>query len=149
MAKSRSFTFDGGAGTYLGTLILQALVTVFTLGIAYPYALVLRQRWKAHHTQINGVRLIFTGTGLGLFGQWIKWLALMIITIGVYSFWVIPRINQWVTEHTDFDPSSPPPPAFLVGSVTYAPVSAMVQAPGMAGQLTAMPGPALSAGSPE
>lgn len=103
MSRSKSFVFDGGAATYVGTCILASLVTLFTLGIAYPYALVLIQRWKAKHTFINGVQLKFTGTGAGLFGQWIKWFFLTLITFGIYSFWVTPRMTQWIVEHTDFD----------------------------------------------
>ena len=44
MAKSKNFVFDGGAGSYVGTSILAFLITIFTLGICYPYALVLLQR---------------------------------------------------------------------------------------------------------
>jgi len=102
MAKSQNFVFDGGAATYFGTMILSILITILTLGIAYPYALVLQQRWKAKHTYVKGFQLKFTGTGIGLFGQWIKWFLLCIITLGIYSFWVAPRLQRWVVEHTDF-----------------------------------------------
>lgn len=102
MAKSKNFVFDGGAGTYVGTCILAFLVTVCTLGIAYPYALVLKQRWIAKHTYVKGFQLKFTGTGVGLFGQWIKWFLLCVITLGIYGFWVAPRLRRWIVEHTDF-----------------------------------------------
>lgn len=107
MTKSKNFVFDGGAATYLGTSILAFLITVLTLGIAYPYALVLKQRWKAKHTYVKSYRLKFTGTGIGLFGNWIKWLFLCIVTLGIYSFWVAPRVTRWVVEHTDFDEHQP------------------------------------------
>ena len=100
-----AFYFDGGAGTYLGTGILASLITVVTLGIALPYAIVLRQRWVCKHTYIEGRRLMFTGTGIGLFGNWIKWLFLIVITLGIYSFWVVPRITKWKVENQAFDPS--------------------------------------------
>ncbi|KRC64052.1 hypothetical protein ASE12_04315 [Aeromicrobium sp. Root236] len=103
--NSGRFRFDGGAATYFGTGLLAALITICTLGICYPFALVLRERWRAKHTYIDGHRLVFTGTGLGLFGLWIKWLLLMVITLGIYSFWVAPRIQKWKVEHTDFDPT--------------------------------------------
>ena len=70
--NSGRFRFDGGAGTYLGTGVLALLVTVFTLGICYPFALVLRERWRAKHTYLDGQRLTFTDTGIGLCGLWIK-----------------------------------------------------------------------------
>jgi uncharacterized membrane protein YjgN (DUF898 family) len=107
MAKSKNFTFDGGAATFVGTAILGFLITVFTLGICYPFALVLMQRWKAKHTYIRGLQLQFTGTGMGLFGNWIKWLSLTLITLGIYGFWVQPRLQQWIVEHTDFAPRQP------------------------------------------
>ena len=108
MAKSNAFRFDGGAGTYLGTGILAFLVTILTFGICFPFALVLRQRWRAKHTYINGQRLIFNGSAVGLFGNWIKWFLLTVITLGIYGFWVGPRIQKWIVENTDFDPTYPP-----------------------------------------
>lgn len=97
-----SFTFDGGAGTYVGTGILAALITVFTLGICYPFALVLRERWRAKHSFIDGRQLVFRGSAIGLFGLWIKWFLLSVITLGVYLFWVGPRIAAWKWKNTAF-----------------------------------------------
>ena len=112
MGRSRSFTFDGGAATYLGTSILAAVVTILTLGICYPFALVLRLRWRSKHTYINGHRLIFVGTAMSLFGNWLKWLFLSVITLGIYLFWVVPRVTKWVVENTDFYPAWTPGPAY-------------------------------------
>jgi uncharacterized membrane protein YjgN (DUF898 family) len=106
--KSGRFHFDGGAGTYLGTGILAAFITILTAGICYPFALVLLERWRAKHTHIDGQRLVFTGTGIGLFGLWIKWFLLIIVTAGIYSLWVAPRIQQWKVENTAFDPTWTP-----------------------------------------
>jgi uncharacterized membrane protein YjgN (DUF898 family) len=103
MARSSGrFTFDGGAATYFGTALLGMLITIVTLGICYPFALVLRERWRAKHSYIDGRRLDFTGSAMGLFGNWIKWLILIIVTIGIYAFWVGPRIAAWKWKHTDF-----------------------------------------------
>lgn len=103
MVKTGRFRFDGGAGTFVGTALLGWLITVVTLGICYPFALVLVERWRAKHSYIDGRRLVFTGSAWGLFGNWVKWLLLSIITLGIYLFWVIPRLTQWKWEHTDFD----------------------------------------------
>ena len=108
MAPSGRVRFDGGAATYVGTGILAALITVATFGICYPFALVLRERWRAKHSYIDGYRLVFTGSATALFGNWIKWLCLSVITLGIYLFWVGPRIARWKWEHTDFDRSRQP-----------------------------------------
>jgi uncharacterized membrane protein YjgN (DUF898 family) len=101
-ANSKRFTFDGGALTYVGTGLLALFLTIFSLGILYPFALVLRQRWRAKHSYIDGKQLIFTGSAWGLFGNWLKWLFLSIITLGIYLFWVGPRIQRWIWQNTDF-----------------------------------------------
>lgn len=44
--------------------------------------------------------MIFRGTGAQLFGNYIKWLLLSIITFGIYSLGLPIKIQQWVTKHT-------------------------------------------------
>ena len=102
MAKSKTFVFDGGAATYYGTFILGILITLFTFGLGYPWALCLFHKWKAKHTYVNGKRLIFIGGGFSLIWLWIKWYIFTILTLGIYIFWVIPSLNRWIVEHTDF-----------------------------------------------
>ena len=101
-AQTRQFAFDGGAATYLGTALLAFFITVLTLGICYPFALVLRERWRAKHSYIEGRQLVFNGSAWGLFGLWWKWLILIIITIGIYGFWVGPRLYRWRWENTSW-----------------------------------------------
>lgn len=103
MAVSKNFTFDGGAGTYLGIQLGAFFITLFSIGIAYPWALCMTQKWKAKHTFINGRRLVFIGGGFSLIGLWLKWVVLMIITLGIYSFWVGPSLQKWIVTHTDFE----------------------------------------------
>jgi uncharacterized membrane protein YjgN (DUF898 family) len=102
MARNSEFKFVGGAGNYIGTALLGGLITVFTFGICYPFALVLMERWKAKHATIEGRQVVFTGTAIGLFGLWIKWSILTVITVGIYSLWVGPKIQQWKWENLEF-----------------------------------------------
>jgi uncharacterized membrane protein YjgN (DUF898 family) len=63
---------------------------------------VLLERWRAKHSYIEGRQLVFNGSAWGLFGLWLKWLILMVITLGIYSFWVMPRLYRWKWEHTSW-----------------------------------------------
>ena len=94
--------FDGGLLQKIGWSLLGILVTVFTLGICYPWAVCMVYRWETKHTVINGHRLDFDGTAIQLFGNWIKWFLLTIITIGIYGFWVSIALKKWKTKHTFF-----------------------------------------------
>jgi uncharacterized membrane protein YjgN (DUF898 family) len=106
--SSGRFYFDGGALSYLRTGLLAAIITICTFGLGFPFALVLMERWRVSHTYIDGQRLIFTGTGLGLFGLLVRSFLLVMFTFGLYSFWVAPRIQAWRVEHTGFDPTWQP-----------------------------------------
>lgn len=92
--------FDGGLLGYIGWVIFGAIITVFTLRLATPWAIVNMYRWEIEHTVIDGKRLAFSGTGWGLFGQWIKWWFLSIITLGIYGFWVHIKLLDWKARHT-------------------------------------------------
>ena len=73
---------------------MGALVTIFTLGICYPWAFTMIYDWEIKHTVINGKRLKFDGKAIQLFGSWIKWFLLIIITLGIYRFWLPIKLRQ-------------------------------------------------------
>jgi len=54
----------------------------------------MRYRWRSQHAMIDGRRLKFTGSALSLFGHWLKWWLLCIITIGIYGFWVASQLAE-------------------------------------------------------
>jgi uncharacterized membrane protein YjgN (DUF898 family) len=96
--------FDGSVLGNFGTNLASALISLITLGIGLPWAVAYRQRWLTSHTVIGGRRLRFDGNGGQLFGNYIKWFLLSIITLGIYAAFFMPvRIQQWVTKHTLFD----------------------------------------------
>lgn len=100
--QTQNSYFDGGLLQLIGWQILGGLVTAFTFGICYPWAICMIYRWEAKHTVVSGHRLKFTGTALQLFGNWIKWLLLTVITFGIYGFWLNIKLMQWKAKHTVF-----------------------------------------------
>lgn len=95
--------FDGGLLQLIGYRLLGTLITFFTLGICFPWAVCMIYNWKIKHTVINGRRLAFNGKAIQLFGNWIKWLLLCLITIGIYSFWLSISLEKWKVKHTYFE----------------------------------------------
>ena len=92
--------FTGGLLGLIGISIAQIIITLFTLGLAFPWAVCLKESWIASHTTIDGRQLYFDGTGGQLFGNYIKWFFLTLITLGIYAFWLSIKMKQWVTKHT-------------------------------------------------
>jgi uncharacterized membrane protein YjgN (DUF898 family) len=103
MANEVNSSFDGSVLGNFGTTLAAGLLTVITFGIGAPWAVAYRQRWLASHTTIEGKRLAFDGTGGQLFGNYIKWWLLSIITLGIYATFFLPvRLQQWTAKHTYF-----------------------------------------------
>ena len=92
--------FTGGLLGMIGVGILQALIIIFTLGLALPWAICMKESWYAKHTIIDGTQLTFDGNGAQLFGNYIKWFLLTVITLGIYGFWLSIKMKQWVVKHT-------------------------------------------------
>lgn len=92
--------FTGGLLGLIGINILTAIICGLTLGLGYPWAVCVKQRWYAKHTFIDGRQLRFDGTGGQLFGKYIVWFLLTLITFGIYGFWLSIKMEQWVVSHT-------------------------------------------------
>lgn len=76
--SGRSY-FDGNLAELIGYRVLCYLITVFTLGIGYPWAACMFARWETQHTVVNGRRLTFDGRGGELIGSWLLWIFLGIV----------------------------------------------------------------------
>lgn len=92
--------FDGGVLERIGLSIVASILTFISFGILLPFGFVLIKRYEINHTVINGKRLQFKGKAVGLFGNYIKWFLLCLITFGIYGFWVPVKLLQWQTENT-------------------------------------------------
>ena len=94
-----------GEGKQVAGRVLEIPFNELPLSFSFliPWAVCLKESWYAERTIIDGKRLCFDGTGLQLFGNYIKWFLLTIITFGIYSFWLHIKLKQWVVKHTHFD----------------------------------------------
>jgi uncharacterized membrane protein YjgN (DUF898 family) len=95
-------SFEGNVGSWVGTAIIASLLTTVTLGIALPWAMCMYLRFYFDNSVIQGRRIKFTGSGGALFGNYIKWFLLCIVTLGIYGFWVVPKMCEWVNKNLSF-----------------------------------------------
>lgn len=93
-------TFDGWLIQDVIIKICGALLTICTLGLALPAAVRLSAKWRAEHTVLDGRRLIFDGKASQLFGHYILWWLLSIVTLTVYVWFIPNRLRNWKAKHT-------------------------------------------------
>jgi uncharacterized membrane protein YjgN (DUF898 family) len=82
--------------------VWTSFLSTITLGIAIPFMLCKKEKWLEQHTFIEGRQLTFCGTGFQLFGQWMKWLLLTMITLGINSFFIPISVKKCTVSHTKF-----------------------------------------------
>jgi hypothetical protein len=93
------FTFDGDVAGFARSHAIAGLITVLTLGFAFPAGLVIVERWRARHLTVDGQRLTFDGSAAELFASWKWWWPLTWVSFGLYGFWVQGRVTRWVWSH--------------------------------------------------
>jgi uncharacterized membrane protein YjgN (DUF898 family) len=94
--------YDGSSIEMALFKLLGFIITICTLGIAYPWVLVMIYGKKISNTVIEGRRLQFNGSAIGLFGMWIKWWFFSVITLGIYTLFIATRLERWRVSHTSF-----------------------------------------------
>lgn len=95
--------FDGKFWPFLGWTLLAGLIISVSLGIAAPWAVCMLNRWYCKHKVVNGRRMMFDGKGGELFGKYIIWFLLSIVTLGIYSFVAAVKLVKWEVEHIHFE----------------------------------------------
>lgn len=86
-----------------GWTLLAGLLTSVSCGIAYPWAYCMVRSYTIGHRVVNGKRLAFDGRGEQLIGNWIIWLLLSIVTLGIYAIFLVPvKLEQWDGKHIHF-----------------------------------------------
>lgn len=95
--------FDESLKAYIILLIKFYAMSVFSLGIAYPWAVCMKLRSQYHHTVISGQRMKFIGQAKELCWHWLAWWGLSVITLGIFGFVANVRMERWVTANTVFE----------------------------------------------
>jgi uncharacterized membrane protein YjgN (DUF898 family) len=62
--------------------------------------------WEVNHSVIEDKREKFHGKALSLFGHWLLWLFLTVITFGIFAFWVYIFLEKWKVKNTTFEATS-------------------------------------------
>jgi uncharacterized membrane protein YjgN (DUF898 family) len=93
--------FSGGVLPIFLFCIWAPILLLITLGLATPFVVCTVIRWICANSTIGGKSYKFNGTAGGLFGRWILWYLLSIITLGIYSFWSTRNQIRWVIENIE------------------------------------------------
>ena len=97
--------YRGTFGGLFGVMFVNALLSVLTLYIYIPWALVKMRNYEYENTAVGGQmgRLKYEGTGGQLFGKFLLGMFLTVITFGIYSYWFANNLYAFKWDNTKID----------------------------------------------
>lgn len=119
-AKVKPLAFKGTAGGYF-IASLVSLVMWYVLIIGWPIAFNFMNAWIVDNLEVNGRKLKYQAEYGETLGFLLVNMILMFITLGIYSFWFVPKSYRFALDHTtyadDGTPVSPAPAPMESGPV--------------------------------
>jgi uncharacterized membrane protein YjgN (DUF898 family) len=82
LPEKNELIFKGEGTELLGIMLLNWILTSFTLGLYYPWARVAKLRFLYQNTHLNGTPFVFSGTGKELFKGFIKLFVIIAVLYG-------------------------------------------------------------------
>lgn len=93
--KREESYFDGNTFQLVGINIMCAFLNIVSLFLLYPFTQCIKLRWIAKHCVISRKKVVFEGSALGLYGKYLLWLFLTVITFGIYGLWLNLKLISW------------------------------------------------------
>jgi len=86
------------------TKLMSMLIICGSAGFAYPWAKqMVLEKW-ASQVRIDGKRIVYSGSAMGLFGVWVKIFIYNMLTMGLYGCccggW---EVETYVDKHLDWN----------------------------------------------
>jgi uncharacterized membrane protein YjgN (DUF898 family) len=101
MALDKTFEFHGKAGGYF-VVALVNLICAYIPIFGWAFTFNFTNNWVAENATINGKNLKYTAG----YGETLKFIfinaLLLIITLGIYIFWFVPKSYRYIADHLVF-----------------------------------------------
>ena len=103
--QQTSLRYTGKGVDILGRVILGAILMTITLGLYTPWYVNGLTRYVCQHVQVTNagsgrrVAVDFTGSGTDLLGRFILWEIFVILTLGLYTPWMLNGFYGYIVEN--------------------------------------------------
>lgn len=96
------FPEDLGETALLAVYTVVGVFTLFSLLFGLAWGNVIAYKWEVRHCKIHGKRLVLDASAWSLFGNWIKWFFLTVVTLGIYGLWLGIKLRKWLLAHVKY-----------------------------------------------
>lgn len=103
--EQTSLGYTGKGVDILGRVIIGGILMVITLGLYTPWYINGLVRYVCQHVKVENagsgkkVGVDFTGSGMDLLGRFILWEILVLVTLGLYTPWMLNGFYGYIVEN--------------------------------------------------
>lgn len=106
MESQKALEFKGTAGGYFVVFLVTLVLTYIPI-FGWAFVLNFTSGWIIDNTLIQGKKAKFNaGYGEALVFVLVS-AVLLLITLGIYSFWWVPKVYRYVADHTSLEDEAP------------------------------------------
>ena len=116
MQNTKPLQFQASAGSYFLLSIISIILAYIPI-FGWAYLLNYTSEWFASKSQVNGRAITYhAGYGESLKFVFVNML-LIIITLGIYSFWFYPKAYRYIADHVSYSDETAAAPAAATPTV--------------------------------
>lgn len=119
--NGKNFEFKGSAGGYFVASIVS-LITAYIPIVGWPVGFNYYASWIADNALVNGRKVKYSAAYVETLVFLLINVLLLIITLGLYGFWFVPKSFKFIAEHVSYvDETSAPAAAPAAPATPVAP----------------------------
>ncbi len=121
--QAKPLAFKGSAGGFFVATIVS-VVMWYVLIIGWPIAFNFMNNWIVENLEVNGRKMKYEAGYGEVLGFLLVNIFLIVITLGIYQFWFIPKSYRFVVDHSTYADDGTPVAA---APADPAPASPIIQ----------------------
>lgn len=95
--------YDGKISEFIILNLILNTMNILSLGILYPFTKCVKLKHLANHSIINNQKIVFNGRAYDLLLHYILHFILIIITLGIYIFWLGISHTKWEVKNSHIE----------------------------------------------
>lgn len=99
--NNKPFEFHGTAGGYFVVFIVT-IICIYIPFFGWPFAFNFTNNWLAENGAINGRKIKYSAGYWESFKFLLVNMLLLIVTLGIYTFWFVPKEYRYIVDHAEF-----------------------------------------------
>lgn len=119
--QAKPLAFKGSAGGFFVATIVS-VVMWYVIIIGWPIAFNFMNNWIVENLEVNGRKMKYEAGYGEVLGFLLVNILLIVITLGIYQFWFVPKAYRFVVDHSTYADDGTPVAAVPADPAPASPI---------------------------